>query len=70
MIDLTPKRLGYMIERLGMTQDEFAKEIGVTRMTVYRWRNEITEMGDYMCQHIHNKLFRQLDEIGWFEAHG
>ena len=43
--------------RLGMTQEQFAMELGVTISTIQRWENEITQPSPMAL-----KLIKELNE--------
>jgi len=57
--DLTPEEIRCCREALGLSRDELAEKVGVTRMSVSHWENGIRNPGGPSKLLLH-KLFRKV----------
>ncbi|SRR6266487_403500 len=63
--DATPNYLlRNMREKQGLTQEELAEELGITRVTVSRWESGVTVPNRYFRKKLSNLYNMSIDELG------
>ncbi|MBI4164228.1 MAG: helix-turn-helix domain-containing protein [Acidobacteria bacterium] len=61
---MTPLRIKRVRKQLGLSQDEFARRLGVARVTVTRWENGSRKPGSIAARAIRSTLTPQETQ-GW-----